>query len=282
MPEPTPKDCALFLEEYQFLTPAQAQELRKLLPRFPQVASLVKELRRRGWLTAYQGNQLFQGNGNDLVLGPYRLLEQIGEGGMSRVFKAQHVRMDRLVALKVIHQQNLTGPRAVERFNREARAAAQLSYPNIVLVHDSDTVEGRHFLAMEYVEGTDLAKRVPRQFQGNRRRLAVLLDHLPLHRVSTLVIVGWQDAVRPVSAARQRLVLAPCLAGADGPQAQQRPEPVALIPELRAVAVVAAFQVAQGFVLPLVVRLVQEHVRKQEEPALGVFVAGTDSKDASQ
>jgi hypothetical protein len=75
-----------------------------------------------------------------------------------------------------------------------------------------------------------------------------------------------------------RLVLAPCLAGADGRQAQQRPDLVALVPELRAVAVVAVLQVAQGLVLPLVGRLVQEHVGNEEEPALGVLVAGPDGR----
>jgi formylglycine-generating enzyme required for sulfatase activity/tRNA A-37 threonylcarbamoyl transferase component Bud32 len=160
MPEPTPTAIAQFLEDYQFLSRPQAQELRKMLPQFRQVALLIKELIRRGWLTPYQGSELLEGSGSNLVLGPYRFLEQVGEGGMGRVYKARHVRMDRLVALKVIHKAKLQGASAVERFNREARAAGQLSHPNIVVAHDSDEIDGRHFLAMEYVDGTDLATRI--------------------------------------------------------------------------------------------------------------------------
>jgi serine/threonine protein kinase/formylglycine-generating enzyme required for sulfatase activity len=149
-----------FVRHNELLTPAQAQELSKLQAQFPDVRALVGELVRRGWLTPYQANQLLQGHGADLVLGPYRLLQRLGEGGMGQVFTARHVRMDRVVALKVIHKENLGSAKAVQRFTQEARAAARLSHPNIVVAHDADAVGDRHFLAMEHVEGTDLAKLV--------------------------------------------------------------------------------------------------------------------------
>jgi formylglycine-generating enzyme required for sulfatase activity len=160
MAEPTPLALVEFMRDNQLLTLAQAQQLDQLRAQFPEVRMLAREMVRRGWLTPYQANQLVQGHGSDLVLGPYRILERLGEGGMGQVFKARHVRMDRLVALKVIHRQHLAGLKAVQRFMQEARAAAQLSHPNIVLAHDANDVAGRHFLAMEYVEGTDLAKLV--------------------------------------------------------------------------------------------------------------------------
>jgi formylglycine-generating enzyme required for sulfatase activity/serine/threonine protein kinase len=149
-----------FIWQNQLLTPGQAQELAQLQKQFPEAHSLAGELVRRGWLTLYQANQLLQGRGAELVLGPYRVLERLGEGGMGQVFRARHIRMDRLVALKVINKDRLAGPKAFQRFTQEARAAARLSHPNIVVAHDSDEVDGRHFLAMEYVDGTDLAKLV--------------------------------------------------------------------------------------------------------------------------
>jgi serine/threonine protein kinase len=109
---------------------------------------------------AISGQQVTPGRGQELVLGPYRLIARLGAGGMGEVFKARHVRMDRLVALKIIHKQQLASSTAVERFRREARAAAQLAHPNIVIAYDADEVGDTHFLAMEYVEGTDLAAQV--------------------------------------------------------------------------------------------------------------------------
>ncbi|MDT9121230.1 protein kinase, partial [Escherichia coli] len=83
--------------------------------------------------------------------GPYRLLERIGEGGMGQVFKARHEHLHRIVALKVIRKDKLSQPHALDRFRREARAAAQLSHPNIVTVYDASQTGGTQYLAMEYV-----------------------------------------------------------------------------------------------------------------------------------
>ena len=121
---------------------------------------LVKELRRRRWLTDFQIKEIARGRGRELTLGPYLLLDLLGEGGMGRVYKARHTRLDRDVALKVIRQERLTRPTVVERFHQEIRASAQLSHPNVVLAFDADEADGVHYFSMEYVEGTDLARRV--------------------------------------------------------------------------------------------------------------------------
>jgi WD40 repeat protein/tRNA A-37 threonylcarbamoyl transferase component Bud32 len=148
------------LRQGRFLPAAYLEKLPNLQARHASPRSLAKELLERGWLTAYQVNQIFQGQGSHLVLGQYLLLERLGEGGMGQVFKARHQRLERTVALKVIRKDRLTNPDAIERFQREARAAARLSHPNIVTVYDADEVGGTHFFAMEYVEGTDLSKLV--------------------------------------------------------------------------------------------------------------------------
>jgi serine/threonine protein kinase/Tfp pilus assembly protein PilF len=93
----------------------------------------------------------------------YEILEPLGEGGMGQVYKARQVRLDRIVALKVIHPDYLTNPDAVRRFQREARAAARLAHPHLVTVYDVDEVSGTHFLVMEFVEGSDLGRLVKSQ-----------------------------------------------------------------------------------------------------------------------
>lgn len=88
----------------------------------------------------------------------YRIVELIGQGGMGAVYKAEHRRMQRPVALKIINPGLLRNPAAVERFHQEARATARLNHPNIVTAHDADQAGGLHFLVMEYVEGTNLSQ----------------------------------------------------------------------------------------------------------------------------
>lgn len=90
----------------------------------------------------------------------YRVEGLLGFGGMGAVFKAEHRLMERPVALKVISQRLLNRPTAVERFRREVKAAARLNHPNIVAAYDADQVGPLHFLVMEFVPGTSLARLV--------------------------------------------------------------------------------------------------------------------------
>lgn len=90
----------------------------------------------------------------------YRVVRQLGRGGMGTVFEAEHRMMGRTVALKVINHQFVRNRMAIERFRGEVRAAAQLSHPNIVTAHDADEAGHLHFLVMEFVDGTNLAKQV--------------------------------------------------------------------------------------------------------------------------
>ncbi|HMF17151.1 MAG TPA: serine/threonine-protein kinase, partial [Gemmataceae bacterium] len=90
-------------------------------------------------------------------LGRYELLEKLGQGGMGSVFLARDTKLDRRVAIKFLAEPSAADPAAVARFQREARALAQLSHPGIVQAYDSEAAAGKHFLVMEYVEGTSLA-----------------------------------------------------------------------------------------------------------------------------
>jgi len=151
------------LTRSQLLRPEQVSELPALQARFPDSRALGRELMQRGWLTAYQVNQLLQGNGKDLILGQYLLLERLGEGGMGQVFKARHRGLGKIVALKVIRKDRLTDPEAVRRFQREIQLVAQLSHPNVVMAYDADFVNGACFLTMEHVEGTNLTQLLKAQ-----------------------------------------------------------------------------------------------------------------------
>ena len=91
----------------------------------------------------------------DLLNGRYRLLEQIGTGGMALVFKAQDLSLGRLVAIKILRD-SLIDEGFQRRFQDEARAAANLAHPNIVTVHDFGYAGKRAFIVMEYVEGQTL------------------------------------------------------------------------------------------------------------------------------
>lgn len=133
---------------------------RDLQHRHADARALAADLLRRNWLTPFQVNQLLQERGIPLVLGGYVLLERIGEGGMGQVFKARHLRLGRYAAIKIIRPELLTQAAAVQRFEREARAAAQLNHTNIVAVYDFSEAKGLHFLVMEYVQGIDLSRRL--------------------------------------------------------------------------------------------------------------------------
>lgn len=113
-------------------------------------------------LTLFQANTLYKGRNTGLVLGNYVLLDEIGAGGMGKVFRAKHRRMNRIVALKVLSEAAVKSPAAVARFHREAEAAARLSHPNIVAAYDADEADGCHYLVMEFIDGCDLEEHVKR------------------------------------------------------------------------------------------------------------------------
>jgi serine/threonine protein kinase len=99
----------------------------------------------------------------EVIAGRYELLELVGRGGMSSVWKAQDRLLDRTVAIKVLHEQFTQDDEYVERFRREARSVAQLSHPNIVTVIDRGEDGGRQYIVFEYVAGRNLKQLIERQ-----------------------------------------------------------------------------------------------------------------------
>ena len=92
------------------------------------------------------------------VIAGYRIESRIGRGGMGVVYRAQHLSLGRQAALKVIAPDLAESSGFRERFSREARVAAAFSHPNIVTVYDAGEVDGTLYLAMEYIDGADLAR----------------------------------------------------------------------------------------------------------------------------
>jgi len=93
-------------------------------------------------------------------IGPYRIVEQLGQGGMATVFKAYHASLDRYVALKALHPAFNTDASFASRFQREARVVARLEHPNIVPVYDFAEHETRPYLVMKFIEGDTLKARM--------------------------------------------------------------------------------------------------------------------------
>ncbi len=103
-------------------------------------------------------------------LGQYELLDELGRGGMGIVYRARHLRLERIVALKVLHGSRLDSVETVERFRKEMKAVGKLDHPCIVQATDAGEADGRHYLAMEYVAGETLscALRNRRRFSSRR------------------------------------------------------------------------------------------------------------------
>jgi serine/threonine-protein kinase len=157
------EDLLDVLHQVQLLTPEQVDEVaRELGPYYSDALPLAEYLVEIDWLTAYQVQHLFTERWDQLVIGPYQLLDRVGRGGVSEVFKAWDTARGRIVALKVLRQHLADQPDAIRQFHREREAVTRLSHPSIIKTFDAAAVGGVHYFAMELVEGMDLDRFVQR------------------------------------------------------------------------------------------------------------------------
>jgi serine/threonine protein kinase len=121
---------------------------------------LAERLVREKILTSYQTKRFLSNRSNGLIVGRYIILDRIGSGSMGRVYKAHHVMMDRLVALKIISPEISSNERVVARFQREMKLVGRLDHPNVVRAYDADQIQKVLYIVMEYVPGYSLGERL--------------------------------------------------------------------------------------------------------------------------
>jgi hypothetical protein len=146
----------------RILSAEQANQLQSEMGSLPEPRSFVRRLLDLDWLTPFQAELLLKGRGSELTVGPYLLLNRIGQGWSSHVFRARHLQFDRLVALKVLRKELVAelGHDLIRRFFHEMQAIGRVNHPNVVHAYDGGPIGSTYFLAMEYVEGIDLDRLV--------------------------------------------------------------------------------------------------------------------------
>ena len=155
-------------------------------------------------ISAYQADQLRSGR-SKLTLGPYIIVDWIGQGGMGQVFKAVHKMLGRECAVKVLPLHKTT-PDAIENFRREIRAQAKLDHPNLVRAYDAGEDGNVHYLVVEYVKGTDLRRLVRTNGRLSVQRAASIIKRLPFagtdqdavanHQCQRYLLVGLHALLR--------------------------------------------------------------------------------------
>jgi serine/threonine-protein kinase len=145
---------------------------------------LARQAVQQGHLTLWQAQQLLAGRTSGFRVDRYLLLDLIGHGGMGRVYLARDTRLGRQVALKILAPERMSNPRAIARFQREARVGAQLQHENLVRIYDFGESQGRYFLVMEYIEGKTIGALIfeqgpmpPATAARLTRQIALGLEH---------------------------------------------------------------------------------------------------------
>jgi serine/threonine protein kinase len=168
------------------LTEADLEEARKagrwagpqgLASQPPRTAQeLAERLIAMGRLNRWQAKQLLEGR-TRFTLGPYRIIDYLGQGGMGQVFKAEHTVLGRTVAIKVLPRSKST-PEAIANFHREIRAQAQMDHPNLVRAFDAGQDGNVHYLVVEYVPGQDLRRLVRQEGPLDMYRAASIISQV--------------------------------------------------------------------------------------------------------
>jgi eukaryotic-like serine/threonine-protein kinase len=142
---------------WEAIAPAKREDLEHLDRRLARQAVQLKAL------TLWQAQQLLAGRTSGFKVDRYVLLDLIGQGGMGRVYLARDTRLNREVALKILSPERVSNPRAIARFQREARVGAQLQHENLVRIYDFGESNNRYYLVMEYIEGKTIGTLISEQ-----------------------------------------------------------------------------------------------------------------------
>ncbi len=129
-----------------------------LTPLKGDIQTLLRHLVQKKRITVYQLRKVIHGKAAELFLGPYVISDKLGEGGMGKVYRAKQVRLNREVALKIVRPSLIANPIVRKRYDREVETASALHHPNIVGVYDAGEIDGKYYLAMEFVDGIDLSR----------------------------------------------------------------------------------------------------------------------------
>ncbi len=152
---------------------------------------LARQVVAAGHMTLWQAQRILAGRQEGLFIDRYILLDQIGQGGMGRVYLAKDTRLGRQVAIKILSRERMQNPRALTRFHREAKVGAMLQQENLIRVYDEGALGGMPYLVMEYIEGQNVAHLIaeqgrlePENAAELARQVALGLEHL--HQKSLL------------------------------------------------------------------------------------------------
>ncbi|HEY7308602.1 MAG TPA: serine/threonine-protein kinase [Gemmataceae bacterium] len=236
MPIQSVENLLAILQRMRVLTPEEAQEVeRELGPHFADPVDLARCLAENNWLTEYQIRLLFIERWEELAVGPYVVLDRLGEGGVSEVLKAWDTVRGRPVALKVLRQHLSDREAALREFQRELQTVTRLAHPNIIKMYEADQIGALHYFAMEYVEGLDLDRYVRQsgplsieQACNCARQVAQGLQHAHqlglVHRDIKPANLYWINAPTSSGAAARRGGLDPVVKILDWGLARLRPD----------------------------------------------------------
>ena len=161
--EGVPLDLLPVIRSSGVMTDRQFAELKAkvLSGEYPsESTALAERLVKEGILTGYQARRFLKKKSHGLVVGRYVILDRLGSGSMGRVYKAHHLMMDRIVALKIIAPEIASNERVLARFQREMKLVGRLDHPNVVRAFDADQVDNVLYIVMEYVPGQSLSQRL--------------------------------------------------------------------------------------------------------------------------
>jgi serine/threonine protein kinase len=184
------------VEEYTRRHPEVAEVLRQVLP----ALQLMRDVEAGELSPSVPADSLPR------ELGDFRIVREVGKGGMGIVYEAEQLSLRRRVALKVLPFAATMDPRHLQRFHNEARAAACLDHPHIVKVHAVGSERGVHYFAMKFIEGQSLAELIatqPQGFSSERRPSSDRISHdraddhrLPAATTQPLLVASTQSAPR--------------------------------------------------------------------------------------